>query len=133
MKLVKIDSKMIGVVIASFKKDVWPMKLMQYGTIQFPHGENDGMWLYPVAVKGKDGTAIKMEKMYEVYGKYNSDPYEKLEFDLMYINDMSILTDLELMFATVGILFSSESTAGVAEGAVTAMSYDSVNDIRSGA
>ena len=60
-------------------------------------------------------------------------PYEKLEFDLMYINDMSILTDLELMFATVGILFSSESTAGVAEGAVTAMSYDSVNDIRSGA
>ena len=45
----------------------------------------------------------------QVYGKYNTDPYEKLEFDLMYINNMSILTDLELMFATVGILFSAVS------------------------
>jgi len=33
------------------------------------------------------------------YGKYNIDPYEKLEFDLMYINDMSVVTDLQLMFA----------------------------------
>ncbi len=55
----------------------------------------------------------------QVYGKYNTDPYEKLEFDLMYINNMSILTDLKLIFSTVGILFSSESTAGV-EG-LTAM------------
>ena len=49
----------------------------------------------------------------QVYGKYNSDPYEKLEFDLMYINNMGLLTDLGLMFATFSILFSSESTAGV--------------------
>lgn len=49
----------------------------------------------------------------QVYGKYNTDPYEKLEFDLMYINNMSVLTDLELMFATFSILFSSDSTAGV--------------------
>lgn len=49
----------------------------------------------------------------QVYGKYNTDPYEKLEFDLLYINQMSILKDLELMFATFSILFSSESTEGV--------------------
>ena len=57
----------------------------------------------------------------QVYGKYNTDPYEKLEFDLMYINQMSILTDLKLMFATFAILFSGESTAGVDIGAVTAL------------
>ena len=48
----------------------------------------------------------------QVYGKYNTEPYEKLEFDLLYINRMSILTDLRLMFATFGILFKSESTEG---------------------
>ena len=49
----------------------------------------------------------------QVYGKYNTDPYEKLEFDLLYINSMGILTDLELLFATFRILFSADSTEGV--------------------
>lgn len=57
----------------------------------------------------------------QVYGKYNTEPYEKLDFDLMYINNMNVLTDLELMFATVGILFGSESTTGVEAGQVTAL------------
>lgn len=48
----------------------------------------------------------------QVYGKYNTNPYEKLEFDLLYINQMNVLTDLELMFNTVRILFSKESTEG---------------------
>ena len=60
----------------------------------------------------------------QVYGKYSSDPYEKLEFDLMYINNMGILTDLELMFATVGILFVGESTKGILAGAENAMDYE---------
>ncbi len=58
----------------------------------------------------------------QIYGKYNTDPYEKLEFDLLYINQMSLLTDLELLFATIAILFSKESTTGV-EG-VTAIDYE---------
>ena len=58
----------------------------------------------------------------QIYGKYNTDPYEKLELDLLYIKDMGILTDLRLMFATVGILFSSESTEGVS--GVTALDYE---------
>ena len=49
----------------------------------------------------------------QVYGKYNTGPYEKLEFDLLYINSMNIFTDLELCFATFAILFSKESTEGV--------------------
>ena len=48
----------------------------------------------------------------QVYGKYNTSPYEKLEFDLLYINQMNMLTDLELMFNTFRILFSRESTEG---------------------
>ena len=60
----------------------------------------------------------------QVYGKYNSDPYEKLEFDLMYINNMGLLTDLELMFATAGILFVGESTKGIEAGAKNAMDYE---------
>ena len=48
----------------------------------------------------------------QVYGKYNTSPYEKLEFDLLYINEMNILTDLELMFNTFRILFYKDSTEG---------------------
>ena len=60
-----------------------------------------------------------------MYGKYNTDPYEKLEFDLLYINNMNILTDLKLLFATFGILFKAESTEGIEDGKMTAMDYDS--------
>ena len=48
----------------------------------------------------------------QVYGRYNTNPYEKLEFDLLYINQMNLWTDLELMFNTFRILFSRESTEG---------------------
>lgn len=49
----------------------------------------------------------------QVYGRYNSDPYEKLQFDLMYINHMGFITDIKLMFATVSTLFSRKSTEGI--------------------
>lgn len=56
----------------------------------------------------------------QVYGKYNTTPYEKLEFDLMYINNMNLLTDFQLMFATARVIFSKESTEGIDEGSTTA-------------
>ena len=59
----------------------------------------------------------------QVYGRYNTGPYEKLIFDLMYISNMSAINDLMLMFATVSILFMSESTVGVAEGQTTAIDW----------
>ena len=49
----------------------------------------------------------------QIYGKYNTDPYDKLEMDLLYINKMSVITDLQLIFATVKVLFIKESTEGV--------------------
>ena len=57
----------------------------------------------------------------QVYGKYNTTPYDKLLMDLTYISHPSYLEDLQIMFATVKILFMPESTEGVAEGQTTAM------------
>ncbi len=56
----------------------------------------------------------------QVYGKYNTDPYDKLQMDLMYINNMSIATDIKLILATIKILFMKDSTSGVAQGQTTA-------------
>ena len=57
----------------------------------------------------------------QVYGKYNTTPYDKLQMDLMYISNPSFWEDLRIIFATIKILFVSESTEGVAEGQKTAM------------
>ena len=56
----------------------------------------------------------------QIYGKYNTTPYDKLVMDLMYIAHPSIVEDLKIMFATVKILFMPESTEGIAEGQTTA-------------
>ena len=57
----------------------------------------------------------------QVYGKYNTTPYNKLQMDLMYIANPSFFEDLRIIFATIKILFLSESTEGVAEGMKTAI------------
>lgn len=56
----------------------------------------------------------------QVYGRYNTEPQDKLKMDLMYISHASISEDLKLIFATVRILFMRESTSGVADGQTTA-------------
>lgn len=57
----------------------------------------------------------------QVYGKYNTTPYDKLLMDLIYISRPSLLEDMMIMFATVKILFMPESTEGIEEGQITAM------------
>ena len=56
----------------------------------------------------------------QVYGKYNTTPYDKLMMDLMYIAHPTIPQDLAIMFATVKILFMKESTEGIEKGQTTA-------------
>ena len=56
----------------------------------------------------------------QVYGKYNTIPYDKLQMDLMYIAHPSLIEDMKIVLATVKILFKPESTEGVAEGQATA-------------
>ena len=64
----------------------------------------------------------------QVYGKYNTSPYDKLMMDLMYIAHPSVVEDLRIILATVKILFLPESTEGVAVGATTAMDYENAAD-----
>lgn len=57
----------------------------------------------------------------QVYGKYNTSPYDKLQMDLMYIANPSFLEDLRIILATLKILFVPESTDGVEKGQITAI------------
>jgi len=66
----------------------------------------------------------------QVYGRYNTQPYDKLQMDLMYINRMSFAEDLRLILATVKILFLKESTQGVDNRTLTAMSADCEDEIK---
>lgn len=49
----------------------------------------------------------------QVYGKYNTTPYDKLKLDLSYIENYSVWLDIKLMMLTLKILFSPEATEGV--------------------
>ena len=57
----------------------------------------------------------------QIYGKYNTTPYDKLKLDLFYIENYSIRLDLKLMLLTFKILFQPESTEGVEENQITAI------------
>lgn len=57
----------------------------------------------------------------QVYGKYNTTPYDKLKLDLFYIENYSVWLDLKLMLLTLKILFQPESTEGVEQDQTTAM------------
>lgn len=48
----------------------------------------------------------------QVYGKYNTNAYNKLKMDLIYIQNYSLALDLKLILMTVRILFKKESTEG---------------------
>ena len=60
----------------------------------------------------------------QVYGKYNTTPYDKLKLDLHYIQNYSLMLDVKLMIQTVKILFMKESTEGIAAGQTTAARVD---------
>ncbi len=52
----------------------------------------------------------------QIYGKYNTTPQDKLKLDLMYIESYSLLLDIRLIFLTLKIMFTKESTEGVEDG-----------------
>ena len=51
----------------------------------------------------------------QIYGKYNTVPYDKLKLDLTYIRNYSLLLDLKLILMTPKIMMLKESTEGVAD------------------
>ncbi|SDB37640.1 MULTISPECIES: exopolysaccharide biosynthesis polyprenyl glycosylphosphotransferase [unclassified Butyrivibrio] len=57
----------------------------------------------------------------QVYGKYNTTPYDKLKLDLAYIENYSVWLDFKLMLLTLKILFTPDATEGVEETQTTAL------------
>ena len=57
----------------------------------------------------------------QVYGKYNTTPYDKLKLDLFYIENYSFLLDLKLLFMTVKIFFQKEVSEGVEDTQMNAL------------
>ena len=48
----------------------------------------------------------------QIYGKYNTSPYDKLRLDLMYIENYSLLLDIKLILLTLRVMLKKESTEG---------------------
>ena len=48
----------------------------------------------------------------QIYGKYNTSPYDKLRLDMMYIENYSFILDIKLILMTIRIMLSKESTEG---------------------
>ena len=57
----------------------------------------------------------------QVYGQYNTVPYDKLKLDLTYIENYSLWLDLKLILLTVKILFQKEKSEGVDDSQKTAL------------
>ena len=49
----------------------------------------------------------------QIYGKYNTSPYDKLRLDMMYIENYSLMLDIKLIILTLRIIFSKDSTEGI--------------------
>ena len=57
----------------------------------------------------------------QVYGKYNTSPYDKLKLDLTYIENYSLWMDIKLMLLTLKVLFWPDSAEGVETEQITAL------------
>ncbi len=57
----------------------------------------------------------------QVYGKYNTTPYDKLKLDLTYIENYSFWLDIKLILLTFKILFQKDNTEGIDATQITAI------------
>ena len=48
----------------------------------------------------------------QIYGKYNTSPYDKALWDLAYIENQSVIEDIKIVFLTFKAVFVPESTEG---------------------
>ncbi|WP_092245659.1 exopolysaccharide biosynthesis polyprenyl glycosylphosphotransferase [Butyrivibrio sp. INlla21] len=56
----------------------------------------------------------------QVYGKYNTTPYDKLKLDLTYIENYSLWLDLKIALLTPKILITPDATEGIEDDQITA-------------
>ncbi len=57
----------------------------------------------------------------QIYGKYNTVPYDKLKLDLFYIENYSLWMDIKLILMTVKTMLKKDSTEGIGEDQTTGM------------
>ena len=57
----------------------------------------------------------------QVYGKYNTTPYDKLKLDLYYIQHYNLWMDIQLILMTFKIMFLKENTEGIDKDQKTAI------------
>lgn len=60
----------------------------------------------------------------QVFGRYNTTPYDKLKLDLTYIEKYSVPLDIKLILLTVKIFFKKETSEGIEDGQTTALRDD---------
>lgn len=68
----------------------------------------------------------------QVYGKYNTTPYDKLKLDLTYIKNYSFWLDMKIVLLTVRILFRKENTEGIEHWQKTAATKENLEKIGKG-
>lgn len=65
----------------------------------------------------------------QVYGKYNTTPYDKLKLDLYYIENYSFWLDVKLILLTVKILFQKENTEGIESWQTSAAREEKMDEV----
>lgn len=65
----------------------------------------------------------------QIYGKYNTIPYDKLKLDLFYIENYSLWLDIKLFLMTVKIVLKREAAEGIRDTQVTAEKEKDTSDV----
>ncbi len=60
----------------------------------------------------------------QVFGRYNTTPYDKLKLDLTYIEKYSLWLDMKLILLTVKVFFKKETSEGIDDDQTTALRED---------
>lgn len=61
----------------------------------------------------------------QIYGKYNTTPYDKLKLDLFYIENYTLWIDIKIILMTVKTVLKKEATDGIDQGQITALAENS--------
>ena len=112
----------VGRVLRKMRLDEWPQifNILKVDmTIVGPRPERDFFYdkICSVIPEFRHRLSVKagLTGMAQVYGRYSTDPYEKLMLDLTYIQNYSILLDLKIMIETVRVVFEKDAAKGTSE------------------